>query len=84
MKSQPTLSDVLRTTIAESGIPLLTLEKETGVVRASIMRFVRGDQTLLLDKADALAAYFGLSLVADPKATKPKRRPRKKPTKKGE
>ncbi|MHB1037775.1 MAG: hypothetical protein ACYC35_25430 [Pirellulales bacterium] len=64
----PTVSDVLRKTIAESGIPLLTLEQETGVVRASIMRFVRGDQSLLLSKVDALAEYFGLELVQKRKA----------------
>ncbi|MHB1038419.1 MAG: hypothetical protein ACYC35_28915 [Pirellulales bacterium] len=63
-----TVSDVLRETIAESGLPLMALERETGVVRASIMRFVRGDQTLLLSKVDALAEYFGLELVKKRKA----------------
>jgi plasmid maintenance system antidote protein VapI len=38
------------------------LERDTGVTRASIMRFVRGSQTLRLDMADRLAAYFGLEL----------------------
>ena len=41
---------------------LLTLEQETGVVRASIMRFVKGRQSLRLDMADKLAAHFGLEL----------------------
>lgn len=62
-KSKAVVSDVLRKTIADSGIPLLVLERETGVVRASIRRFVEGTQSLRLDKADALAAYFGLELV---------------------
>lgn len=38
------------------------LERETGVTRASIMRFVKGAQSLRLDMADRLAAYFGLEL----------------------
>jgi plasmid maintenance system antidote protein VapI len=56
------ITDVLRRTIAESGVPLKALERETGVSRASIMRFVEGRQSLRLDMADRLAAYFGLAL----------------------
>jgi hypothetical protein len=48
--------------IAKSGVPLLVLERETGVARASIVRFVRSGQMLRLDKADALAGYFELDL----------------------
>jgi len=62
-KSNSPITDLLRKTVAESGIPLLVLQRETGVKRGSIMRFLRGDQSLRLDKADALAAYFGLRLV---------------------
>jgi plasmid maintenance system antidote protein VapI len=61
------ISELLRRTIAESGIPLKTLERETGVARASIMRFVRGSQSLRLNMADRLAAYFGLELQAKEK-----------------
>jgi plasmid maintenance system antidote protein VapI len=62
-RNPPTpISDLLRRTIAESGTPLQRLERETGVTRASIMRFVRGTQSLRLDMADRLAAYFGLEL----------------------
>ena len=43
------------------------LERETGVTRASIMRFVKGTQYLRLDMADALAAYFGLELRTNKK-----------------
>ena len=62
--SQPKapISELLRRTIAESGISLKALERETGVTRASIMRFVRGDQYLRLDLADRLADFFGLEL----------------------
>lgn len=60
------ISDLLRRTIThavENGrTSYKTLERETGVARGSIMRFVRGSQSLRLDKADRLAAYFGLEL----------------------
>jgi plasmid maintenance system antidote protein VapI len=56
------ISELLRRAIAESGVPFKALERETGVARASIMRFVRGSQSLRLDMADRLAAYFGLEL----------------------
>jgi plasmid maintenance system antidote protein VapI len=57
-----TISDVLREAIAESGLAYKALERATGVQRMSIMRFMRGGQSLRLDKADRLAAYFGLEL----------------------
>jgi plasmid maintenance system antidote protein VapI len=60
------ISDLLRETIrraVESGqTSYLGLERETGITRASIMRFVRGTQFLRLDMADRLAARFGLEL----------------------
>ena len=62
------ISDLLRRTIAqaiESGrTNYKALERETGVTRASIMRFMRGEQSLRLDKAEQLAAYLGLELRA--------------------
>jgi plasmid maintenance system antidote protein VapI len=64
---QPTpISELLRRTIlraVERGrVNYKALERETGVTRASIMRFVKGTQSLRLDMADRLAAYFGLEL----------------------
>jgi hypothetical protein len=60
------ISDLLRETIRraiEAGeTTYLGLEQETGITRASIMRFVRGTQFLRLDLADRLAARFGLEL----------------------
>jgi plasmid maintenance system antidote protein VapI len=62
------ISDLLRRTICravEQGqTSYKALERETGVTRASIMRFVRGSQSLRLDKADRLADYFGVELRA--------------------
>jgi plasmid maintenance system antidote protein VapI len=56
------ISDLLRQTIIESGLSYNSLERETGVKRASIMRFVEGRQSLRLDMADRLAAHLGLVL----------------------
>jgi plasmid maintenance system antidote protein VapI len=56
------MSDVLRGAVASSGVALIALERATGVQRASIARFLRGERSLRLDKADALATYFGLEL----------------------
>lgn len=62
-RKRPPISDLLRHTVSKSGVPLRTLERETGVTRASIRRFINGEQFLRLDMADALASYFGLSLT---------------------
>jgi plasmid maintenance system antidote protein VapI len=56
------ISDRLRQTIVESGLSYNSLERETGVTRASIMRFVEGRQSLRLDMADRLASFFELEL----------------------
>lgn len=60
--SNSPISDLLRRTIAESGIPYNALQRDTGGTRASTMGFVRGDQAIRLDMADRLAAYFALEL----------------------
>jgi plasmid maintenance system antidote protein VapI len=60
------ISDLLQRTIraaVEAGrTNYKALERETGLTRASIMRFVRGSQSLRLDMADRLAARFRLEL----------------------
>ena len=61
-QSKAPISDVLRQAIAKSEVSYNALYKGTGVTRASIMRFVRGDQSLRLDMADRLAAFFDLEL----------------------
>ena len=63
MKTHPSpISDLLRQSITESEMLYQQLEKETGVCRSSIQRFVDKRQSLRLDVADKLAAYFGLEL----------------------
>jgi len=56
------MSDVLRQAIVASGTPLIQLERETGIQRMSLSRFVSGRQSLRLDVADRLAIYFGFEL----------------------
>jgi len=55
------MADAIRDAIAKTETPYLVLEEATGVSRASIMRFIRGDRTLRLDIADRLALYFGIT-----------------------
>jgi len=61
-KAAPSITDVLRDAIVQSGISYKALSRETGVARASIQRFVDGRQSIRLDMADRLAAYFNLEL----------------------
>ena len=69
MADEHPITDLLRRTLNESGIPFLTLEQQTGVLRQSLMKFARGERTIHLDSADALAKFFGLELrPATPKA----------------
>lgn len=56
------ITDALRDAINDSAIPSKTLARETGIPHPSIIRFRRGDQTIHLDAADKIAAYFGLEL----------------------
>jgi hypothetical protein len=62
-KATDDLSKVLRQTIIKSKTPLLVLERETAVPRASVRRFLAGKQSLRLDAAGKLAKYLGLELV---------------------
>lgn len=63
MATEAPITEVLRQAILDSGLPLLQIANETGVQRASLSRFVRGKNSLRLDVADTLAAYFGLQLT---------------------
>jgi plasmid maintenance system antidote protein VapI len=61
-RHRSSITAVLKDAIVESGIPYKTLERETGVQRSSIQRFVDGRQSIRLDVADRLATHFGLEL----------------------
>lgn len=65
-KLKQPVTEALKKAIAESGLTYSHLERETGVVRASMLRFMRGECYLRLDMADRLADYFGLT-VHEPK-----------------
>jgi hypothetical protein len=66
-RSIPPITGVLKTAIVDSGVSYKSLSKDTGVARASIQRFIDGRQSIRLDMADRLAAYFGLRLLAEKK-----------------
>ena len=70
MPKRTPITDLLRQTIQDSGIPFLTLEQQTGVLRQSLMKFTRGESTIHLEAADKLAEFFNLELGP---ASKPKR-----------
>jgi len=59
---------VLQEAIAESGLTLYRIAQDTGVGKTCLIRFMRGETSLRLDKADVLANYLGLELVRKRKA----------------
>jgi hypothetical protein len=74
-KPQSTLTDVLKAAIERSGLTCYRIAKATGIDEANLGRFVRGELSIRLDKADRLAAYLGLRLVPDPDAVPPEPTP---------
>jgi hypothetical protein len=65
MPKQTTMTDALRKALndaIEAGETFRSIERETGIVRQSLMPFARGEQSLLPSKADKLTTYFGLEL----------------------
>jgi transcriptional regulator with XRE-family HTH domain len=62
-KSHTAMSDVLRAAIIDSGMNLAAIERETGIDRSSLSRFVAGERSMRLDMADQLARYFGIALT---------------------
>jgi len=53
----------LRDAINGSPLSFKALERETGVLRQTLMTFSRSERSLRLDNADKLAEYFGLELT---------------------
>jgi transcriptional regulator with XRE-family HTH domain len=74
-KPKPTITAVLKTAIERSGLTCYRIAKNTGIDEANLGRFIRGEISVRLDKADRLAAYLGLRLVPDPDATPPEPTP---------
>ncbi len=59
------MTDVLKAAIKESGVSRYEISKATGILQTSLSRFMRGETSLRLDKADVLAEYLGLRLVSE-------------------
>lgn len=57
-----TMTEAIRDAIANSGQSFKAIERETGVIRQSLMKFAAGEQTIRLDAADKLAKYFGIEV----------------------
>jgi transcriptional regulator with XRE-family HTH domain len=74
-KNKPTLTDVLRAATQRSGLTYYRIAKATEIDEANLGRFVRGEMSIRLDKADRLAAYLGLRLMPDPDAVPPEPTP---------
>jgi len=70
MTKKTPITDVLREAINSSEWSFRALETQTGVLRQCLMKFSRGETSLMLWQADALAEFFGLELRP---AAKPKR-----------
>ena len=65
MPKNETMSDVLRAAVnaaIDNGATFREIERDSGVIRQSLMPFARGKQSLQLSKADLLARYFNLEL----------------------
>jgi plasmid maintenance system antidote protein VapI len=54
-----TLTNLLRKALADAP-SIRSVADATGTEHASLLRFVRGDQSLRLDLADRLAEHFGI------------------------
>ena len=74
-KTNSTMTKILKAAIRDSGLSAYRISKDTGLVVTSIIRFMEGETSLRLDKADVLAEHFGLRLVQSPDAKPPKPTP---------
>jgi transcriptional regulator with XRE-family HTH domain len=60
---KPTMTAALKAAIRDSGLTDYRIAADTGVKATSIGRFMRGETSLRLDRAEAIAEYLGLELV---------------------
>ena len=63
IKKYDNLTDALRDAIDNCDLSFAALGRESGLKRQSLMKFASGEQSLRLDMADTLAAYFGIEFV---------------------
>jgi plasmid maintenance system antidote protein VapI len=57
--SKLTMTELLREALGDAQ-SLYAVAKATGLQKASLIRFLRGETSLRLDLADKLAAHFGI------------------------
>jgi transcriptional regulator with XRE-family HTH domain len=57
------MTESLETAIEQNGLTRYRIATDTGIGETSLMRFLRGETSLRLDKADLLAEYLGLELA---------------------
>lgn len=62
-KKSRTMTETLRQAIADSGLAFIEIERQSGVLRQTLMKFARNEQSLRLDMADKLAEFFALELT---------------------
>ncbi len=62
-KRYETMTEAISDAIEESELSFKALERETGVLRQSLMRFAEGEQSLRLDIADKLAKFFDIEIT---------------------
>jgi hypothetical protein len=74
-KKKPTMTEMLRVAIRGSGLSAYRISQDTGLIVTSILRFLEGETSLRLDKADVLAEYLGFHLVPNPDAVLPEPTP---------
>lgn len=61
-KTYDSMTEAIREAIAESELSFKAIERESGVVRQSLMKFAAGKQSLRLDAADKLAKFFDIQV----------------------
>jgi len=57
------MTEMLRTAIRESEMSFMEMERRSGVLRQTIMKFVDGEQSIRLESADKLARMFSIKVI---------------------
>jgi DNA-binding phage protein len=57
------VSDQLRTIVDRSDLSIYRIEREAGLARGALLRFVSGETSLKLESVDRLSAVLGLRLI---------------------
>src|SRR5260370_16638625 len=75
-EKRETISEALRRALTQTPVSLTTIERETGVHRSVLSRFLNGETSLRVDVVDRVAQFLGLTLQVDLKES-PLLRPRR-------